>query len=190
MRRACMAAPKKQQINLLPQEEFAGSTVGRILKWILSTFRMIVVITEVVVMGAFLSRFYLDARISDLNRQIKDQQTIITSFKDFEGVFRGTQQKIQIATSLIDSQKKVLSEITDITSLTPPDVILFSFSFIGSDASVRALTPSEFSISQYIANLKGSEKFGKIELTQISTAETTGDLNFSIDIGSKDGGVN
>ena len=67
-----MAARKKSsRINLLPQEEFAASTLGRILAWILSTFRILVIMTELIVILAFLSRFWLDARTTDLNEEIK-----------------------------------------------------------------------------------------------------------------------
>ena len=65
-----MPAKKEPEINLLPQEEFEGSVIGRILKWGLSTFRIIVIIVEMVVMAAFLSRFWLDAKNSDLNEDI------------------------------------------------------------------------------------------------------------------------
>ena len=50
---------RKEEINLLPQKGFEATTAGRILAWILSTFRIIVIITELLVMVAFLSRFWL-----------------------------------------------------------------------------------------------------------------------------------
>ena len=62
---------KNKSINLLPQEEFDASIFGRTLKWAMGTFRIIVIITEMVVMGAFLSRFWLDAQNSDLDNSIK-----------------------------------------------------------------------------------------------------------------------
>ncbi len=63
-----MAARKNQQlINLLPQEEFAVSTLGRILAWLMSTFRYIVIAVEMVVMLAFLSRFWLEWNTHDVD---------------------------------------------------------------------------------------------------------------------------
>lgn len=181
-----MAAQKKQLINLLPQEEFAASTLGRVLTWILSTFRVIVIITETVVMVAFLSRFYLDARITDLNDQIKLGQATIEASKTFEADFRSTQKKIEIASSLFLDKDRVTKNLEIVTSLTPTDVVLSSFTMIGNQITLKASTPLELSVSQELANLKASPKFEGIELTQVSSTDS-GDLNFTIDMKSKEG---
>ena len=89
-----MAARKKRQINLLPQEEFAASTLGRVLNWLLTTFRYIVIVTEIVVMTAFLSRFWLDAKSTDLNELIKQKQAVIAASADFEKEFRLTKDNL------------------------------------------------------------------------------------------------
>ena len=64
-----MSAHKKQQVNLLPEKGFTSTTTGRVLTWILSTFRIIVIVTEIIVMIAFLSRFWLDAQNTDLSEE-------------------------------------------------------------------------------------------------------------------------
>src|SRR3989304_6667942 len=102
-----MAARKKSthQINLLPQEQFAASTSGRILAWALSTFRIIVIITELVVILAFLSRFFLDAQNADLSEQIEQKSGIVAASSDFEKTFRQTQKKLEIFSVLTDQEK-------------------------------------------------------------------------------------
>ena len=91
-----MTTAQKQSvgINLLPQEEFAASTLGRILAWLLSTFRIIVIFTEVIVMGVFLSRFWLDAKANDLNESLRKNQSILATTTDFENDFRDIQTKL------------------------------------------------------------------------------------------------
>jgi len=83
--------PKNKSINLLPQEEFEASTIGRVLKWATGTFRIIVIITEMVVMAAFLSRFWLDAQNSDLTDSIKIRSAQISAQGDLEKRFREIQ---------------------------------------------------------------------------------------------------
>ena len=84
-----MAARKKQaQVNLLPQEEFAGTTFGRTLRWAMSSFRIIVIATEMIVMLTFLSRFWLDARNADLNDLIKQKSAVLSASADFEKEFK------------------------------------------------------------------------------------------------------
>ena len=87
---------KNKSINLLPQEEFDTSLLGRTLKWAMGSFRIIVILTEMVVMAAFLSRFWLDAQNSDLNDSIKTATAQIQAQSSFEKEFRGIQQKLTI----------------------------------------------------------------------------------------------
>ena len=79
--------PKKKNINLLPKEEFDASVVGRLLRWAMGTFRIIVIITEMIVMAAFLSRFWLDAQNSDLNDEIRFASSQIDSQKILKFLF-------------------------------------------------------------------------------------------------------
>src|SRR3990167_3725924 len=112
--------PKNKPINLLPQEEFDASIVGRVLKWAMGTFRIIVIITEMIVMGAFLSRFWLDARNSDLNELIDIKSAQISLQSEFEKEFRGLQTKLNIIEEMSKNTKssEVLSRVS---SKLPPD---------------------------------------------------------------------
>ena len=111
---AAQKTKKSQPINLLPKEEFAASTFGRIIKWLLSTFRVIVIVVEVVVMSAFLSRFWLDARSTDLNDQIKQRQSIIASFSSFEQSFRATQAKLAVFAATTKEESQTLPKMQTI----------------------------------------------------------------------------
>lgn len=181
-----MAAPQtKQLINLLPQEEFASSTLGRVLTWLLSTFRMIVIITEIVVMAAFGSRFVLDATITDLNDEIKIKTQTVQGSATFEKKFRDTQGKIRIVTDLTSDEESTANIISDISAYAPADTTLLSFTVLGNEASLRATTPSELSVSQFMANLKGAGSFDKIELTQLANLELAGNFVFTLNVGLK-----
>ncbi|OGM05609.1 hypothetical protein A2125_01535 [Candidatus Woesebacteria bacterium GWB1_43_5] len=183
-----MAVPRKTQlINLLPQEEFASSTLGRVLAWVLSTFRVIVIITEVVVMAAFASRFYLDARMTDLNDAVKQKTAVLGSFSDFEKRFRNSQEKIKIASELFSVQQKTTASLNDIASLAPGEIILSSYVALGNEVNIKAASSTEIAISQLTANLKASGKFDKIELTQLSSDEAGDEITFSLNIGLKGG---
>ena len=115
--------PKKKNINLLPKEEFDASVVGRLLGWAMGTFRIIVIITEMVVMTAFLSRFWLDAKNSDLNDEIRLKSSQISVQKDFEIGFRNLQKKLAIYEAL-GKDKKRSDVITKVTGKIPADVSL------------------------------------------------------------------
>lgn len=170
------ARQKNKQINLLPQEEFAASTLGRILRWGLTTFRFIVIITEIVVVGAFLSRFWLDARISDLNDLIRQKQAVIAASSDFEKDFRNTQKQLGIFTSLTEDGGAASKTLETVSSLLPNDVYVTNFSFAVSEARIKAIAPSEQTIAQFIANLESADIFKEAVLTQLDSSEDNADL--------------
>ena len=170
-----MAARKKEkEVNLLPQEEFEGSTLGRILKWALSTFRIMVIVTEMVVMLAFLSRFWLDARGTDLNQLIIQKEAVIAAERDFEKEFKNTQKRLRIFANLTSIDVPFAETLKTITSYLPIDSFLTSISFNGDSYQVKGITINEISIAQFIANLKSSQKFKEVSLNGITSFEEVG----------------
>jgi Tfp pilus assembly protein PilN len=179
-----MAARKKgKNINLLPQEEFASSAMGRALAWALSTFRIIVIITEVVVMGAFLSRFWLDARVSDLNDEIAQNRAVIEASAEFEEDFKSAQQRLGIFSALASDEDTASSTLDAIISYIPDNIILTSYGFLQDRATVKGVTSSERAIAQFIANLDSDERFGEITITQLGASEDqASQLLFTLEI--------
>lgn len=171
--------PKKRYINLLPQEEFESSTAGRILKWAASTFRTIVIVVEVVVMGAFLSRFWLDSQNSDLSQNIKILSAQISAQADAETKFREVQSKLDIYNK-ISSNPSLASLMETAVTNTPPNVTLTRISVENGNIEIRGSSLSDIEIRQFVIRLSAS-KFNSVELKQISSSEVDpGITNFVI----------
>lgn len=171
---------KNRQINLIPKDEFENSTLGRALRWMLSTFRVAVIITELIVMAAFISRFWLDAKNSDLNEHIDIDKAQILAYSDTESEFRSLQKRLSMAQSLFLSRKntKILDEIT---KLIPPDVIITSLSVTDNILQVKATSGSEMSIAQFLINLEENSNFEKVSLSQmVSVVGNESLTNFTI----------
>jgi Tfp pilus assembly protein PilN len=167
--------PKRTQINLLPQEEFEASTLGRTLKWATSTFRIIVILTEMIVMGAFLSRFWLDARNSDLSELIMLESSQIEARRDIEFQFRDLQKKLAIFKDITQvTQPSVRADA--ISSKLPTDVFLTSVSVQEEETTVRGVAGSDFSVAQLIANLKADTTFREVDLGTVSSSEDNTNL--------------
>ena len=163
-----MPANKKNKINLLPQEEFGASTFGRILKWTLSTFRVMVIITELVVMGAFLSRFWLDAKNSDLNDELNSGKAQVLAYSDIETSVRLNQKKLNIVKSLY-SQKGIDEIIDNLSVLIPSDISLNSISISDDLLTIKSTALSERSIMQFLVNLENNEDLSDVNLSQVSS---------------------
>lgn len=180
-----MATPKKNQINLLPQNEFESTTVGRILTWTLSTFRIIVIVTEMVVMLAFLSRFWLDAKNSDLDDLIRQKQSVISAAKNFEKEFKLTQKKLSIFSALASADQPTAQVLEGVAKTMPPDVILKNVSLVNNEIRLSGVSLSETSIAQFIVNLNAQGKFGDVTLTHADAGqqnENTIDFGLSMKV--------
>jgi len=162
--------PKSKSINLLPQEEFDASIVGRVLKWAMGTFRIIVIVTEMIVMAAFLSRFWLDAQNSDLTDAIKNKTAIIEAQSDFEKEFRQLQKKLAISKALAKDVKPT-DKVDLVTSKIPGEVVLTAITTGEGTLQVKGSSASEIGIMQFIANLKAEKSFKTVELNSLKSSE-------------------
>lgn len=173
---------KKKSINLLPQEEFEASTLGRVLHWAMGTFRIIVIVTEMIVMGAFLSRFWLDAQNSNLSDSIKIASSQIEVQSKFEQKFRDVQNKLSIFKQ-INSEPKGSEKVKAVTDKTPPGITISSLVVRNQAIEVKADADSEASIAQLISNLKTNKNIKSVELGSLNSSENNKALlSFQINI--------
>lgn len=183
-----MAAQKKAgKINLLPQEQFAQSTFGRVISWALSGFRVIVIVVELVVMAAFVSRFWLDAKINDLNDVIRQKQALIAAQSEFEKTFRDIQKRISIFSGFKAlSANAASSELERVTTNLPADIYLSSFSVAEGKTQIKGVAGSEVSVAQLIANLEGTDQYQEVALTAVGNDQKNEVLIvFTIELTSK-----
>lgn len=173
--------PKNKAINLLPTEEFNASATGRILRWATGTFRIIVITTEMIVMGAFLSRFWLDAQNSNLNNSIKVKSAQISSQAALEKEFRGIQAKLNIFDK-ISKDHNATTLMEKVTSGVPQNITLSRISLNQGTIEVRGSSLSDYDIAQFVSNLQ-NKTFKSAELQQISSSVgNAGQTDFVINI--------
>jgi|SRR3989304_8873057 len=179
-----MAARKKQrEINLLPSEGFADSTVGRLVAWALTTFRYIVIATELVVIVAFLSRFFLDAQNANLREEIEQKQSIIAASSEFEKEFKEVQKRLTIYKTLTSQNSSLTKILNDFSKNIPEDVFLSTLSISEGKFFIEGLSPSEKSIIQFTVNLEKNAGYPDVNLTSVATSRDDPSLlEFSLDV--------
>ena len=179
-----MPAKKKKlvPVNLLPKNEFDSSIAGRILKWVLTTFRVMVISVELVVIIGFLSRFYLDTQNSDLNDEIKNKQSNIEAYATVEKDFRNTQKRLSIFSEFSSATNYSAPVLTKITHRLPPEAQLVSFSKKGQEIELKAASLSEQSIAQLITNLQEDPDFSEIILTSAESSNDSPLITFTLKI--------
>lgn len=166
------ARKKESQINLLPQKGFFSSTTGRVLSWILSTFRVIVIATEIIVMIAFLSRFWLDAQNTDLDDLIDQRQAAIAATLPFERNFRDIQERLIIYEGFITGNDYSSELMQTLTVNMPQEIILKTISISANSLDVEGVSPFEQPIQQYIVNLQSTGLFSQTDLLESTAVET------------------
>jgi len=172
---------KNTPINLLPRDEFDSSLLGRTLKWILTTFRIMVIAVELLVIIGFFSRFYLDMRNSDLNDEIEQKQAHIQAYSTLEEDFKLTQTKLRIFSQYTDESLYSSSALTRITSRIPENIQIISFTKSPAGTTLKAASLSEQSIAQMIANLKQEPDFKNISITQIESSSDSPFIIFTLE---------
>lgn len=162
---------EKKHINLLPREDFDRTTLGRILKWSLTTFRYIVIFVELIVVAGFLSRFYFDVRISDLNDEIKQQVAVINNRRDDEMEFRRAQLKLSVLSSISDDSNSMQPIIEKIASYMPQDTKLESLSKEDDQITIIASTLTDSSMNNLVSLLILDDAFTNVVLNNVEQDE-------------------
>jgi Tfp pilus assembly protein PilN len=163
------AHQKDSGINLLPEKGFATSTSGRILAWVLSTFRIIVIVTEIIVMLAFVSRFWLDAQNKDLDDLLKNRQEQLELHLPFERDFKDVQERLKIYKATLNSNVGLSQHLKQVADYMPPDVFLIKLGYKDSGLTIEGFSPNERSIQQYLVNLQAIEELEEVTLVKLST---------------------
>lgn len=174
-----MSARKTQDLNLLPKTEFELSFWGRFLKWSLSTGRYIIILTELAVIIAFISRFKLDHDLSDLGDSIGGKQALLEASSNTEKTLRLTQIRLDEADKKIKSQSQSAEVLTKVTSVFPSSATLTSFSLSGNNLDLTGVTSSEDALGKIYSEL--STEFKTVTLTNVSTESNNG-IKFSLKI--------
>jgi Tfp pilus assembly protein PilN len=174
---------KAISINLLGQQDLEHTPWGRIVSWATTYGRYIMITTEIVVLLAFISRFSLDRKLTDLTEETNQKQAIIDANLSFEKEVKSVQANLATAKQLISTQSKPIVLVTMMETMLPPDVYLSSIDLTGSKMSVAAIAGTTAGFSQFLANLGASKELKNVSLGDINRQAATGiEFQFSADV--------
>lgn len=162
------------QINLVGEQDLAHTPWGRLITWATTYGRYIMITTEIVVLLAFISRFSLDRKLTDLNEEISQKQDIITANLEFENDIRSLQDRIKGIKTRIGEQSATAEIITDIQRSLPPDVFFETLEVSSEKISGKTVAGTTGGFSQFLANITSNTKFSSIEVGEIKKHPLTG----------------
>ena len=139
----------------------------KFIKWALTGGRMIVVLTEIIALSAFLYRFSLDRKIVDLNDKIKQKQTIAKYLKNEEDKYRSLQNRLLISSAYENSAGENVKLLKEIIELNPKGMTLNSIAFSPEYARIDANFSSVTSLTSLIKTLRNHPKISVVSLDKI-----------------------
>lgn len=175
------------KVNLLLNKNEQVKLQVKLLKWVLSSGRFIVVFVELIVIMAFVYRYKLDGDLADIQEKINEQVPYIESLKNDEILIRETQFQLSTIKQIKSSSPDFPQVLVKLSELTPKTIRLTGISFDRSQVltrttmSITGQTPSNLELSAYIKALQKEPTFTEISLTNISfEGQTTFTITGSI----------
>lgn len=130
--------------------------------------------TEIVVLLAFISRFSLDRKLTDLKEEISQKQAILEANKDLERDIRSLQDNLAKLKQTMNNQKLPLDTLLLLQTLLPSDVYVETLDFATDQVSVTATAGKTHGFSQFLTNLQAAKQFSRIDIGDIKKSLLTG----------------
>lgn len=163
-----MDQPTAPNINILSFKQHEETTLGGFLSWSLRYGRIIIIVTEFLVIAAFLSRFYFDRKLSDLNDAINAKTAFIEQSQTTEKEFLTFQATTAQAGKIIAEQKDFSKLIVNLTSNVPQDLIVKEINLKLTSITLVAQTASTNTLQAFLQSLTTGGKFSDVTIEDIS----------------------
>ena len=183
-------AAQTSTVNLLPSDRFEYSKWGRFLLWALSTGRLVVVLTELVVIAAFLSRFWFDRKLSDL-RQVRIQRTVSVQAMD---EVRTKWERLQFLAEEVNQANgtnfDAAERLSKIQSLTPAGVEFEAIEIGSQSASLTGYVPRSDVFSGLFSRMKAEKSYGGVGVRKLEqSGERLPGFDFEMEIRYQELGI-
>lgn len=160
---------QKSSINLLQKDEFEASTLGRIFKWALTVGKYIVIVTQLVVITAFIYRFKLDRDLEALNESIEQQQVEVVSYQDLERRVRILQDQLRTIKTITEKQLNAGSIFESLAQIMPKETSVELLSLSNDSLNLTGKTLTEVGLATLITGLQVQPQLSDITVSSITT---------------------
>ncbi len=164
-------------LNLLPEDDLLGRPGGKFLLWALSWGKKIVIVTELLVVMAFLSRFWLDTTIANNSDSIDQKKAIILASSDFEKQFNQVKDRMgKVAAEEKVPSVALIKKKTE--ALIPGGVVVERLAVAGKAVSLTG-SGDDQTLSKMVVNFKDSSNFSGVAVTKVTKDAGSG-ISFSL----------
>lgn len=178
--------PKKKKISLdidllHPQSEPQKIPV-RLLRWILSAGRYLIIIVEIVVLAAFVSRFKFDNDLQTTKEDIDSKLPFIQSLAPDEILIKKLKFQLASIKDLRSKQADFVDIIDKIASQTPNGISFSNLSFEDTSGAVKlkiaGVAQNNDQLATLVFGLKSDNTFQGVDIVAVGLER--GLINFTI----------
>lgn len=180
------------RINLLHPQGEPLQLPGKLLKWLVSYGRFIVIVVDIIVLACFLIRFQLDSNLAKINREINAEIEDIKSHQTDETLIKNTQQRLSLVQQTYATTPDWRDTFNRMIAKTPVTVRFTRVNFDHAQNSktlkfkVTAVTNSPDTIGYFLKTLKQADATagGKADFTNINLSGISydqGQITFNVD---------
>lgn len=167
-------------VNLLPKDPFLDSAPGRVLQWMMSAGRYIVIFTELAVIISFAARFSLDRQITDLNEKMYSAMTVIEGYQQEEQQFRLVQAKTKHITDL-GAKAPYLVVFEELRRVIPDGVTLENMSLTSEAVVAKGKATNSSVFTTFVNNLQLSTTLQNVRINRLEASEgNSASFNFDL----------
>lgn len=175
--------PKKRSLSVNLVKGKGSDFIDKFIDWALTAGRLLVIITEIIALSSFIYRFGLDRQLIDLHSKIKQEETLVSAFKEREEDFRNLQDRIELANNLSANSQYQIKLIQDIVNLAPDGMTFEQLNISENSININARYNFVSSLTQFINSLKGYKDVNNVSINNIENRLSTGELVVSITAG-------
>lgn len=169
---------KSSSINLAKGKGI--SFWDKFINWTLTIGRLVVILTELVALSAFLYRFSLDRKLIDLHGKIKQEQTVVRFLKKNEDKYRNLQDRLLLISDFSRKGKEKVQLFKDIVDLAPKETTFNNFSLYNDRVSIVANMQSSSFLTSFVNKLKNYPNISSISIDKIENKPQNALITVSI----------
>lgn len=171
-------ANKPTSINLLRNEQI--SVLDKVINWALTVGRLLVILTELIALSAFLYRFSLDRQLIDLHSKIKQEQAIVAILKNNEDKYRNLQDRLSLASSFSISGSVIPKMFQDVIKFAPVDMTFNSFTLSKNGINIDANVQATSSLSSFVNSLTNYPVIKNVVINNIENKPLSSSIAVSV----------
>ena len=174
---------EKQHMPSINLAKNRGESLSdRIIAFALTIGRVLIIVTEVVALGAFLYRFGLDRQLVDLHDRIQQEEAIVNLLKDSETSYRNLQDRLTLEGNIAENSSYSIKLYQDVFAMVPSDMSLVTVSLSDTNIHIEGTIPSLVSLSGFVKKLQADSRVDSVSLDKIENKAAQGVIDVVISV--------